>query len=39
MEVLAHFLDGQIENVAIETLNCSLEGKKISMSLRGLEFP
>jgi hypothetical protein len=31
MEVLAHFLDGQIENVAIETLNRLLEGKFVSM--------
>jgi hypothetical protein len=31
MEVLAHFLDGQIENVAIETLNHLLEGKFVSM--------
>jgi hypothetical protein len=31
MEVLAHFLDGHIENVAIETLNCLLEGKFVSM--------
>ncbi len=32
MEILAHILDEQIEDVAIETSNPSMEGKFVSMS-------
>jgi hypothetical protein len=32
MEILAHFLDGRTEDMAIEILNISVEGKSILMS-------
>jgi hypothetical protein len=32
MEVLAHFFDGRIEDIAIEILNLLVKGKSILMS-------